>query len=216
MINFKHKMNINNLLFKINDKLLFHLDYTGERVVPSEMDNDVPTLTQHLSRYVFALKYCANKHVLDIACGTGYGMSMISFIAKSICGIDIDSPTLIWANRNNKFFCPTKFIKKDVDIDTINGKFDTIICFETIEHLRNPIKSITKILKLLNKKGVLIFSIPLNDSPNKFHKHHFDWNKVKKMKLKIRIKWYCQIDNNIIEGQNKNAKFAIGIINNEN
>jgi protein-L-isoaspartate O-methyltransferase len=47
-------------------------------------------IREHLIRYVMALDSVAGKDVLDVACGSGYGMFLMSYLAKSVSGYDYD------------------------------------------------------------------------------------------------------------------------------
>lgn len=40
------------------------------------------------------------------------------------------------------------------------NKFDVIVCFEVIEHISNPLKTLQSFHKLLNKNGIILFSCP--------------------------------------------------------
>lgn len=198
----------------MKEKKKINLNYTGIRVVPNKMHIDVVNWTLHLQRYVFALKYCVNKKILDIACGSGYGMSLISSVAKNVEGIDIDKKTIEWAKINNHFYSPVKFKSLDVEKEKINGKFDCVISFETIEHLKNPEFLLNNIKDFLNDYGCLIFSILINEPYNKFHKKSYNWESVEdliKNCFSPHIEWYSQILNGIFKGKKKNALFVIGV-----
>lgn len=60
-----------------------------ERLVPSVLsDKDITgdkSLALHLERYRFAAQQVAGGHVLDMACGVGYGSAEMAAIRK--CGI---------------------------------------------------------------------------------------------------------------------------------
>ena len=49
-----------------------------------------PYWGEHVARYVFALQFVENKRVLDIACGTGYGLATLKKTAASVTGVDVD------------------------------------------------------------------------------------------------------------------------------
>ena len=207
----KFLSNINKI---IRRKFIYRFDYTGERVIPTEMHGDVKTWIQHLSRYVFALDYVVNKATLDVACGSGYGLSILSSVAKCVTGIDVNEDAICWAKNNNKFYCPIDFIIKNVDTGTMSGKFDSVISFETIEHLKDPKKFLRGVAAIINWDGVFVFSVPLEDPPNKFHKQRFNWKSLKKLiehTLGNNVRWYSQIDHNISDGQMSAAKFGLGI-----
>lgn len=202
-----------SILFKIK-KIIWHFEYTGERVIATEMKEDTKTWVEHLSRYVFAIPYCTKKECLDVACGSGYGTSILSSVAKKIEGVDKEQSIIDWASINNIFFCPVQLKKIDIEKNNIEGLYDIILCFETIEHLNNPNLFLQKINKILKNNGLLIFSIPLSNFKNKYHKLIFNWISVKKLmhnSLKGEIKWYSQIKQNITLEENKKATHAIGI-----
>ena len=186
------------------NKKKFDLNYTGIRVVPNKMQKDVINWMLHLQRYVFALKYCVNKNVLDVACGSGYGASLISSVAKNVEGIDIDRKTIGWAKINNHFYSPVKFKISNIEKNKIYGQYDCVISFETIEHLKNPEFLLNNIKNSLNDYGVLIFSAPVNEPYNKFHKRSYTWQSIDnliKNSFSLYVEWYNQTLEGIFKGR---------------
>ena len=57
---------------------------------------------------------------------------------------------------------------------TINETFDTIICFNTLEHVFNPVVVLENLANLLNKNGTLLISTPImwpiHGYPSDFHR----------------------------------------------
>ena len=53
-----------------------------------------------------------------------------------------------------------KAIDIDLDREKITGKYNTIFCFEVLEHLYNPLFCLEQIYNALNDKGVLYLSTP--------------------------------------------------------
>lgn len=190
------------------------LKYTGERVVPNMMSRDVINWQLHLNRYVFALKYIVGKKVLDAACGTGYGTSLMSSSAKSVEGFDVDKKTIQWAKANNFFYSPVRFMIIDLEKDNIIGKYDRVVSFETIEHLNEPEFFIRNLQKCIHKDGVFIFSVPLNEPLNPLHKRSYTWKSIEKLisiNFSQNTKWYSQKIHGIIPGRKRGALFAIGV-----
>ena len=190
------------------------LNYTGIRVVPGKMHIDVINWMLHLQRYIFALKYCVNKNVLDVACGCGYGVSLISSIAKYVEGIDVNKRTIEWAKINNHFYSPVKFKILNVEKEKIDGLFDCVVSFETIEHLRNPEFLLNNIKNSLNNYGILIFSVPINEPYNKFHKRNYNWQSISdliKNFFSPHVEWYSQTIEGIFRGKKINALFVLGV-----
>ena len=56
----------------------------------------------------------------------------------------------------------------------VNKTFDTIICFNTLEHIFNPVKVLENLTNMLNKNGTLLISTPvmwpIHGYPSDFHR----------------------------------------------
>lgn len=120
-------------------------------------------------RYDFAKEFIdADDEVLDIACGTGYGSSMLAEKCKFVTGVDISTQAIKYANKN---------YKKNNTIFIISDLFETkkvadvVISFETVEHVQKPLSIILEKLISLAKKRILI-SVPYLET-NNHNKHHF-------------------------------------------
>lgn len=138
---------------------------TGERVIPEKMKITNSLLIEHVARYHFASHYVHGR-VLDFASGTGYGSHIIAKNCKEkineIIGVDRDEDTIAYAKY--AYYHPlTTFLKEDVidpQLPKKLGQFDTIISFETIEHIREEKQFLTNIYQLLKPQGTLILSTP--------------------------------------------------------
>ena len=77
-------------------------EFTLERVVPN--DNKTRFLFQeHSLRYLFASQFVKSKTVLDAACGTGYGASMmLDAGAKKVVGIDNSAEAIEYCKKTTK------------------------------------------------------------------------------------------------------------------
>lgn len=141
-------------------------------------------IREHLIRYTFALQDIYNKDVLDVACGTGYGMYLMSFWAKTITGYDYDENAVKGIKRDYQMKCPAYIEVMDFEKERnfrtpLIEKFDVITSFETIEHLANPIQMLESIRNHLKPGGVFLFSTPnrpdLKDG-SQFHKSAFNFD----------------------------------------
>lgn len=183
-----------------------------ERVTPTSMHGKyINCYIDHLRRYVNSIKYADNKNILDVACGTGYGMFLLSSIAKKVTGIDISKEALDYAS-NIRYFCPVEFIKLDLNKDRISGKYDYIVSFETIEHLEKPEFFMNQINDLLTDCGVFHFSIPVGNYNDPIHKQTY--NTVPDV-LDFVNEFYFDGDfigrqTDVQEGKNGNNLFVIG------
>ena len=80
-----------------------------------------------------------------------------------------------------------KFIIKNCTINKINNKFDTIIYFDVLEHIKNDIKEVSIASKKVKKNKYLIFNVPAYQSLySNFDKsvgHHKRYNKKDFLKI---------------------------------
>lgn len=157
---------------------MYQSDLMGlERITLNKITKHI--FHEHIERYNFALNYCRNKNVLDIACGIGYGSKILkSNKSKKIVSADISSKALSIANKLAK----SNYILMDAStMSLIEGTFDVVCSFETIEHLKNHQKFLEEIKRVLRPNGILIISTPTkefwspySDKPaNPFHMKEF-------------------------------------------
>jgi SAM-dependent methyltransferase len=131
-----------------------------ERIDPAKQQDK--WVLDHYARYLFAAPLVAGRRVLDIACGLGYGSHLLAQAgAQAVIGVDI-SPEAIAYAREHYAHERVLFECKDIvalNIDT-DGRFDVIVCFETLEHVPEVERSLDVLAGLLDKQGSLVISIP--------------------------------------------------------
>lgn len=128
--------------------------FTGERPSLSDMEG------QHLAKYDFALKFCRGKNILEIGCGSGYGSEYLAENGvKKITAFDIDSQAINYAIKNSTHD-NVVFRQGDAQTLVLKEKFDVVVSFEVIEHLKDAEKLLELTKKVLKKKGVFILSTP--------------------------------------------------------
>jgi protein-L-isoaspartate O-methyltransferase len=84
--------------------------FTGERFLP---DCTGEIAYEHWHRYVFARHLAADKTVLDVATGDGYGAALLSGVAEFVCGVDIDPPTVQYESATYAAHKNLAFIQAD-------------------------------------------------------------------------------------------------------
>lgn len=129
----------------------------------------------HIPRYMFALQYLQKGDtVLDLACGSGYGVKILSNACKKVYGVDFSSDAIEYA-RNKNGSTNSTFVISDFFSNKIRA--DVVISFETIEHLTvNHVDEIFKKLLEFSEK-MIIGSVPYREKKgtNRFHLlHDFD------------------------------------------
>src|SRR6266436_4907496 len=132
-----------------------------ERLVPGTLAWDLYQV-EHKQRYEWASGYCQGKRVLDVACGTAYGSTILAQRgAAHVVGVDISVQAIAsngkrparLALANGDACCPP------FDDDS----FEVVVSFETIEHLANPELLLAEISRVLRPGGICICSSPNRD-----------------------------------------------------
>jgi ubiquinone/menaquinone biosynthesis C-methylase UbiE len=157
------------------------MEFTGERVVPGKTPNDI--YREHIDRYIFAAGLAKDKTVLDVACGTGYGVNhIIENGAATAVGVDISLESATYAR--DKFGSDGKpnFVCADgTRMPFVDGTFDIVVSFETIEHIRQYREFLFECRRVLKENGLFICSTPNRrifspnaaNPPNPFHVKEF-------------------------------------------
>jgi SAM-dependent methyltransferase len=142
----------------------------------------LPHIIYHLVRYKFVKGFInTSDELMDIACGTGYGVRMLSDFCKKAVGIDINGDTVDYAiknygGKNREFY--------QGDILNVKGQYDIITCFETIEHVTKEegLLVINNLKKCLKPHGILFVSTPkslpkgeLSAGRAEFHKFEYTY-----------------------------------------
>lgn len=137
-----------------------------ERLVPD--DAVLASLQEHLARYRFARERVRGR-ALDVACGTGYGTAMLG-----AAGVDVSLPALRYAKSRY----PAPYIAADaLRLPFGRTAFDSVVSFETIEHVPDPERFVAECARVLRPRGTFIVSTPNRElwsprSPRPCQRHH--------------------------------------------
>lgn len=144
---------------------------TGERVIPDLMKATNGLYLEHIARYYFSTPYVKGR-VLDFASGSGYGTFFIAKTCKKDCdeviGVDISEEAIAYANKRYHHPLVHYHLSDALDSNLINkiGQFDTILSFETIEHVKDDFAFLEQAFRLLKPGGKLILSTPFGKGRN--------------------------------------------------
>ena len=95
--------------------------------------------------------------VCDVGCGPGFLLSYLK--CKKKYGIENDKKAASLASKFGKIY--ELNLNKKINL---NEKFDLVVCYHTIEHIKKPELLIRELKKILNKNGRLIIGTPDFDS----------------------------------------------------
>ncbi|SAK76510.1 glycosyl transferase family protein [Caballeronia temeraria] len=134
------------------------MEFTGERYLPTE-EGDIRY--EHWHRYAWAGQAIAGLNVLDVACGEGYGSSILAHRARSVTGVDISPEAVAHAQSAYKDVANLSFMTGSASqLPLPDAQFDAVVSFETIEHLYEQEEMISEIRRVLKPGGFLILSSP--------------------------------------------------------
>jgi SAM-dependent methyltransferase len=137
------------------------MNVTGpiERFIPGQVEG--PVAEAHLARYQYASRFVAGQRVGDVACGAGYGCRMLAEAgAACVLGIDNAREALREAAATYHH-CRVGFAAADAGaLPVAAATLDVVVCFETIEHLREPGQFLDEVWCALRRGGLLLLSTP--------------------------------------------------------
>lgn len=135
----------------------------------------------HLARYRFAVSRIDACRVLDVACGTGYGLPVLQTRARTVVGLDADLAALrkapLSAERGSDV------VAADCGrLPFADRTFGAITSFETLEHLEDRRTFVAELRRVLSPDGLLILSTPnanitqpIDGTPrNPYHVHEYE------------------------------------------
>ncbi len=140
-----------------------------------------PYWGEHVARYYFALDVVGGNTVLDIACGTGYGIGLLGSKAEFVVGIDID-PIAAKEAKNECLANAAVLLGSGLGLPFNDETFDVITSFETLEHLHERKIFLQELRRVLRPNGTLMLSTPnakytrpVDGVPaNPFHVHEYE------------------------------------------
>lgn len=116
--------------------------------------------------------------VLDVGCGTAQHSLKIAKKVKKIVGVDKDPNNLKISTDGARLMGikNAEFMQRDVEegLKIGNQKFDLIIMFALLEHIKNRSKLLKDLHNLLKKDGTMLVSIPNKDTTWKRKQREYD------------------------------------------
>jgi SAM-dependent methyltransferase len=116
--------------------------------------------SEQLHRYLFALRLCQGKDVLDLASGEGHGATLLAEVARSVVGVGIDDAAVALATRahardNLRFRAGTALA---LPLD--DACVDAVVSFATLGKLPDHAAFLREVKRVLRPGGVFIVSTP--------------------------------------------------------
>ncbi len=130
----------------------------NERLTPGDISEAL------LAEHVFAYNYVKDKikgmNVIEIGFGDGYGTSILAKYADKITAVDYNEDTVKKADNKYKDI-NIKFICADaVKLPFEDNVFDCCVSFEVIEHIKDYLKYLSEIKRVIKKGGSYYVATP--------------------------------------------------------
>ena len=129
-------------------------------------------------RYLFASEYCNGGHVVEIGCGGGQGLDLLSRNVEIITGCDVDESNVETAK--NTYNSHPKVTIKKMDAEKLlfdDDSIDTILLFETIYYINQVKNFFLEAHRILKEGGYLIICTANKDwsgfNPSPFSTQYF-------------------------------------------
>lgn len=176
------------------------MEFTGERYIP---DLSGLIKLEHFNRYFFVIHQInlADKIVLDLASGEGYGSDLLANYSKQVIGVDISTDVIEHSkskySKENLMF----LVGNVTQIPLEDHSIDITVSFETIEHHDRHEEMIREIKRVLKPDGILVISSPdkhyysdLRNFKNEFHVKELYYQEFKDLITgNFRfVKFFCQ------------------------
>ncbi len=154
---------------------------TSERISAENIATESEYLMylRHIFAYTIASKLIPDgSFVLDIGCGNGYGIYMLSQRPINIIGLDVNRKTIDRAI--------VKYKSKNCNFQHYGGQtlpfadsiFDIIISFQVIEHIKSEQRYLLEINRVLKPDGMFVLTTPnkalrMGNTKKPWNKYHF-------------------------------------------
>lgn len=112
-------------------------------------------------------RYNLKPPFVDIACGTGYLSKYLGSLGWSGKAVDLSKQAVNKTRSNIEKY--QNIIIERKDFLKLKGKFNTVMMFDILEHIKNDTSALKKVCSLLIPNGYLVIAVPSNP-------HEWKWD----------------------------------------
>lgn len=134
----------------------------------TELAGDEVTRQQVASacyRYYWAAPYCTGKDVLEVACGSGFGLGYLAQRARSVRAGDINPALVERVSAHYGDRVPTQIIDAQA-LPFADGSLDVVIIFEALYYLPEPTAFVAECRRVLRPGGHVLVTNSNKDMPD--------------------------------------------------
>jgi SAM-dependent methyltransferase len=120
----------------------------------------------HQARYLWARDmFCQpGMDVLDLGCGTGFGVALLAEVAGNVVGVDFSDEGLAMAAdryaRDNGRYVKADLTSTELVAAVGREQFDLVTSMETIEHLEDYFTFVASAAQVLRPGGIFVVGTP--------------------------------------------------------
>jgi SAM-dependent methyltransferase len=133
-----------------------------------------------VARYLLARSWLAGSQIIDLGCGSGHGSALLARDRRrTVVGLDVAPGPVAAASRLWRQPNLTFRVGDALNLSFAAGSVDSVIAFESIEHVSDPTRFLDEIRRVLRPRGRLLLSTPdrryyspgagVGESHNPFH-----------------------------------------------
>lgn len=155
-------------------------------------DNAFPERLRWVKR---KLKEQGAKSVLDLGCSEGSYSLNIAREGYDVTGVNLFTNSIEVANQRAKEFRlddHAHFFQSDIMEFETDKKFDAVMLFEVIEHVRDPKSLVDKMMSLTEKDGVCYISTPNGTADEKASALGVESENIANFEFKGHVRCYTE------------------------
>ena len=165
----KNSQRIYKHAYKISSQMPLKSQQTSEQSLKFIFDQEIdPAFAKRAEYIITKLQQNGSKSILDVGCGRGYYIKLLSLLKfpKKIVGVDIKTSYLSKAREITKHDKRVSVQQASIyELPFKNNSFDAVICSEILEHLDNEAAALKEIYRILRPQGVFLISVPHQHFP---------------------------------------------------
>jgi len=152
----------------------------------------------HAFRYRFAARLAEGRRMADVACGTGYGSSILSAAgAAQGVGFDLDAMAVRYARRRYGHAALRFEVASAERTPLAEASRELVVSFETLEHVPDPHVALLEFDRILAPGGLAVVSAPNDTGLTEHHLHTwttFEFQRVVGEHFDVRETWEIHLD----------------------